>query len=141
MEEIYDFDDFFVSLEDPGIAYLVSVNGRDVPITVKRGIGLSDMKTAQGKAIITRKSPNGQPEIVGMDEEVFTVELLLKSILSWPFTRKNPDGSRSPVEITRETIRAMLGEGGLQLQGILTKQIEGRQAALVPFESPSGEGS
>src|ERR1700731_2669645 len=116
--EHYDYDDFFIPQNDPGEILPVLINGRTVPITVKRGVTTGDVKAAQAKAYIQRKDPQGNLRVVGVDEQEMTAQLLATCILSWPFkknvgTKEQPDWRDVP--ITKEHIKALLAEGGASI--------------------------
>lgn len=128
------FDDFFVPEDDPG--HRVDISMRDVhgstrvvPIYIKRGLSLSDRDAAKNKAVQTRVNPNnGQLELVGVDDSVFMVELVFRTLKSWPFKNKDKSGEFVPVPITRENIRLMLADAVDQLSqkvlGLLKTQEE-----------------
>jgi hypothetical protein len=154
MAEIYDFDDFFLSDNDPGVEVPVKINGRTVPIWIKRALSTGDYKAAQAKAVMQSMGPDGKLTIKGMDEEAFAVELVAASIVSWPFTQKkrnragqvvmdeNGDPIREPVPVTRENVRRFLAEGTAYLQAYILGAIERKSEAVAgPFESQSGAPS
>ena len=131
------FDDFFTTDETPGVEVQFSIQGRDVPIQLKRGISFKDFSEAKEQAVTMRMNPvSMQPEILKYDDAVFGVELLVRCIKSWPFTLNG-----QPVEVTRErikqldslTVQAMV----LKLQDIMQKGKE----SLAPFVKASAEPS
>jgi hypothetical protein len=134
-EETFLFEDFFVAPDDPGVEEIVEINGRQVPLMVKRGITLKDVEEAKTRAVKTHLSPSGQLVVDSIDEVVMTVEILLKAIKSWPFIK---DGK--PLPITRENLYAMRAEASAALQQLVKKLTSGRRESLGPFEKPSDEG-
>lgn len=134
-EDQFLFDDFFVAQDDsdPGERVEVELRGRKVPIFLKRGLSFGDKQAAKSKAVQTRVKPNGQVEIVSVDEGTFAVELLLSSIKSWPFVYAS--GKRVPV--TRENIRAMLGDCAEVLAKVVVDRITARDKKMAPFTKPS----
>lgn len=133
--ESFLFDDFFVAQDetDPGEQINVALNGRQVPLHVKRGLSHSDKQAAKKVAVKTRVKPNGQIEITEIDEGEFAVELIFRCLKSWPF--KYRDGK--PVKITRENIRLMLGEHTEVLATLFTNNITKKTEAMQPFTTPS----
>ncbi len=138
-DEQFLFDDFFVAQDatDPGDKVSVEIRGRQVPVFLKRGLSFSDREAAKNAAVQTRVKPNGQVEIVRMDEGVFAVELLYRCLVSWPFTYK----SGKKVEISRENIQAMLADGAEALAMVVVKRMQSRQEKLEPFTKPSEQTS
>ncbi len=138
-DEQFLFDDFFVSQDesDPGERVEVEINGRQVPVYLKRGLSFADREAAKSQAVQTRIKPNGQVEIVRLDEGVFAVELLFRCLKSWPFTYRS--GKR--VEISRENIRAMLAEGADVLAKLMVDRIKTRSEKMAPFTTPSEKTS
>lgn len=126
------FDDFFASDNDPGVVIGVTIKGRRVPITIKRGLSVTERTAAEQKAVRKHTDPSGRLVFDGVDEAVLVEELLVAAIKDWPF--KNSDGSAVPV--TRENIRRMLGGAEEIASAIQTIDREG-ESALAPFEQPS----
>ena len=152
MSEVYDFDEFFIAPDDPGVEVLVPIRGKMVPIKIKRGVNLTDHAASQAKAVTQKILPNGKFDM-SVDEGAYTNELLNACIKSWPFTKavkdaqgrvvmdENGDPRREPVPVTRENIALMLRDGASYLQQVLLGMIEAKRSALPPFESPSGAAS
>jgi hypothetical protein len=141
-DQIYDYDEFFIPAKDPGVEIQVPIHGRSVPIKVRRGLTLGDVKGAQSKAVIQKKNLKGEIEIAGVDEEVFTTELLFNAIVSWPFkknlgTKEDPDWRDVPV--TKENVRAILADGAAYIQNFLVGKMQEAKQSVIPLESPSGE--
>ncbi len=109
-EQGYFFDDFFVPEDDLGHSIDVVVKDkyghtRKVgPFFIKRGLSLGDREAAKAKAVQTRVNPkNGQLEVIGFDEGLFQLEVLVKAVKSWPFKDKN----NKATEITRQNLRML----------------------------------
>lgn len=144
MEETFLFDDFFVANDqtDPGDRVEVEItdvhgNPRIVPLYIKRGLSLDDREAAKRQAVKTRLKPNGEYEIVSMDETVFAIELLVRCIRVWPFRYR--DGSQVPV--TRENIRQFLADGADKLAAMIVGRMQKRQEQKGPFLTPSALAS
>lgn len=131
------FDDFFVPNDDPGVEDVVTINGRDVPMHFKRALTLRDREEAKAKAVTTSVGKDGSLAVTGVDEGVFTVEVLFRAIKSWPFTFK--DGS--PVPVTRENIQAMMATSADALQAKVLSLTAPKREALDPFVQPSDAAS
>jgi hypothetical protein len=131
MPEIYNFDDFFVSPDDLGAEATLTINGRDVPIMLKRNLTLQDIEECKAAAIQTRINAQGQPELVSVDENEFSMQVLLRVLKSWPFTYS--DGS--PVPINRASIENMMATGASALMQLVLTIIQGRD--ITPFVPPS----
>jgi hypothetical protein len=141
-EEMFFFDDFFVSEEDQGAPVEVEMKDKDgkprtVKIHLKRGISLRDREAAKKKAIRTRFTPDGRMELVDVDDEIFTVELLVRLIKEWPFKY----GNGQPVKISRENITLMLANGADELKKLVLGIVEKEKEAHGPFAKPSDEAS
>lgn len=134
MSEEFLFEDFFVAADDPGVEEVVNIHGRDVPLRIKRGITLKDIEEAKSKAVKTHLSPSGQLIVDSIDEAVMTVEILVRCIKGWPFTK---DGKKVPV--TRENLYAMRAEASDALQTLVQRLVSGKKEALVPFGKASEE--
>lgn len=123
------FDDFFTTDETPGVEVAFDIQGRSVPIILKRGISFKDFSEAKEQAVTMRINPvSMQPEILKYDDAVFGVELLVRCIKSWPFVDKG-----MPVPVTRETIKQL---NSLTVQAMVLKLQEIMQKgkdALTPF--------
>lgn len=129
------FDDFFVPADDPGIEDSVTVRGQVIPMHVAKGLSLRDVQEANAKAVRTRVDPaTGNVEIVGVDQVVFAVEILVRAIKSWPFTMS--DGTAVPV--TRENLYALRADGLSAFKSII-ERLTGSDtpAQLDPSEPPS----
>lgn len=131
MENEFLFDDFFGSATDPGIVVEIKIRGRQVPITLSRGLTLADQMACQAAAL-KKRLVNGQIVMDGLDEGILVEEMLVRSIKAWPFTFK--DGTSVPV--TRENIRQMLGGADDIAEAIKKLSTEG-EAALAPFAPAS----
>jgi hypothetical protein len=131
MAEIFNFDDFFVSPDDLGSEATLTINGRDVPIRLKRNLTLQDIEECKATAIQTRINAQGQPELVSVDEREFGMQILLRVLKSWPFTYS--DGSSVP--INRQTIESMMVTGAEALMQLVLTIIQGRD--IAPFVPPS----
>ena len=138
-EQTFLFDDFFVAQDDsdPGERVDVEIRGRQVPFFLKRGLSFADREAAKSVAVQTRVKPNGQVEIVRIDEGVFATELLYRCLKSWPFTHRS--GKR--VEISRENIRAMVADGADTLAKVVIDRMTKRQETMKPFTKPSEKTS
>lgn len=131
-DQQFFYDDFFASDTDPGVTVYVKMRGREVPIVLRRGLTLADKNACQTMALKKHMGPNGQVVYDGIDESVMVEEMIVRSILSWPFQMR--DGT--PVPVTRESVRRMLG-GTDQLAELIKKLDEEGTEALVPFAQPS----
>ena len=139
MAEPYYFDEFFVSDSDPGVTYQVPIKGRLVPIVCKRGMSLRDKEEAQSAAIQRHiDTETGRLVIDGIDDIKMDIEILSRTIKSWPFVYR--DGS--PVPITPETISAFLSEGVDRLIGFIAKGNAAQEAEVTgPFDAASAVAS
>lgn len=126
--ETFLVDDFFASDNDPGVVIPVTIKGRIVPITIKRGMSLEERNACEARAIKQHIDPAGRLINDGMDMDVLTRELVFRAILDWPFTQK--DGSKLPV--TREAVNKLLGGAEAIAMAMQTIDQQG-EAALVPF--------
>lgn len=132
------YDDFFTDEDDPGIELLVPIRGRQVPISIKRGVSWKDFSEAKEQAVTMRINPkNQQPEIVNYSDSIFGTELLVRCVKSWPFKKR--DGS--PVPVTRETIKALGTDGVANLVGVIQQTVQQGVEALAPFVKPSDDPS
>src|SRR5690242_11314503 len=147
MSEQFLFDDFFVTEDDPGHEVDVTMkdvhgNQRVVPIYIKRGLSLSDRDAAKAKSVQTRvNSKTGQLELVGVDESVFMVELVFRTIKSWPFEREDKNGKIVPVEVTRENIKLMLAGSVDELAQRVLGLMRTQEESLDFFENKSDAAS
>ncbi|GHO45193.1 hypothetical protein [Ktedonospora formicarum] len=135
MSEQFLFDDFFVAQDasDEGELIEVEINDRLVPVYIKRGLSFEDKAAAKAVGVKQRVKPNGEVEIVSMDEAAFAVELLYRCIVSWPFVYSS--GRKVPV--SRENIRLMLSEGAEAVAQVLLQRINKKREAKQPFTTPS----
>lgn len=146
-QENFLFDDFFVPEDDPGHAVDVTMkdvhgNVRVVTFHIKRGLSLSDRDAAKAKAVQTRINPkNGQLEMVGVDESVFMIELLFRTIKRWPFEQKDKNGKIVPVEISRENIRLMQADAVDMLSQKVLGLLQTQEESLDFFENKSDVAS
>lgn len=125
------YDDFFDTGE--GITIPVKIKGREVPITIKKGISNADRAAAETRAI-KRTLKDGKLVYDGVDEQRAMEELLLAVILDWPFVHR--DGTK--VKVTREAIRNLLG-GADAIMEAITKIEAGEADSLTPFVENSGQ--
>jgi hypothetical protein len=126
------FDEAFIDESDPGVPVEVEIKGRKAVIHLTRGVSLHDKLAAKKQAVRHRIRPDGSVEIQNIDEEIFAVELLARSVKSWPFVFR---GSNRPVPVTRENIKKMLSDVSEQLQAIVLNMTQKQEESLVPFES------
>ena len=135
-DETVLFEDFFVPADDPGVETSITVNGREVPLHIKRGLSLGDREAA--KAVATKMDidmEKGTVKLSSFDEGIFTIEMLFRCLKSWPFTK---DGV--PVPITRENIRALKATAADEMSKLVNALTGGsKDEALAPFEKPSDE--
>lgn len=135
MSQQFYADDFFALAADPGIVVGVKIRGREVPITLKRGMTLADKSAAQSMALKKTVTSDGRVVIDGLDESILVEQLLLHCILDWPFIDRTT-GEKFPV--TLENIRLMLG-GVEQLAELIAKIESDGTEALAPFVPESDE--
>jgi hypothetical protein len=136
-DEMFLFDDFFVPNDDPGVQVDVAINGRVVPIMVKRGLSLGDREAAKSVATKTRLDPTkGTLTAESFDEGAFVVELLFRCIKSWPFVR---DGKTVPV--TRENILALKSSAADAFALLVQNLVQDKMEALAPFGKASDAAS
>jgi hypothetical protein len=126
------FDDFFSGQDDPGVEVSIYVRGKQVPIRLKRGLSLAEREEAKNAAITRRIRPDGQMEILAINEAKLQVETLIRAVKSWPFTK---DGQ--PVPITRENLLALGSDVADAILLEVTRLAQVREEALVPFAPPS----
>lgn len=134
------FEDFFVSDSDPGDRFDLEVNGRTVPVYIRRNISLADVEGAKAKSMKTKINlETGQLEIESFDQNAFTLELIASVIKSWPFTY----GDGSPVPITPQNVARMNIQAATALQDLVSKVVaqKGSADSLGPFGSRSGDHS
>jgi hypothetical protein len=128
------YDDFFSTEDDPGVVVPIKIKGKTVPITLRRGLSVAERAAAETACVKRSVGPNGQMVVSGIDESKLVEEVLLLSILDWPFTTK--DGEKVPV--TRENIRRLRGGAEQIAKALQTIEEQGEQA-LAPFEPASDE--
>jgi hypothetical protein len=126
------FDDFFGSEDDPGIVVEIKIRGRQVPITLRRGLTLADQMACQAAAL-KKRLVNGSIVMDGLDEAILVEEMMVRAIKAWPFQFKGG----TPVPVTRENIRKMLG-GADEIADAIKKLSTEGEAALAPFVPASG---
>ncbi|GHO55527.1 hypothetical protein [Ktedonobacter robiniae] len=133
--EQFLFEDFFVAQDatDEGDRIEVEINDRLVPLRLKRGLSFEDKAAAKAVGVKQKVKPNGEVEIVEMDEAAFAVELLYRCIVSWPFVYSS--GRKVPV--SRENIRIMLSEGAEAVAQVVLQRINKRREIKQPFTTPS----
>lgn len=135
-DEQYLYDDFFADDSTPGITTGVQIRGRNIPITLKRGVSFKDFSEAKENATTMGFKPDGRPYVISYSDGVFGVELCVRCIQSWPFTK---DGK--PLPITRETIGALGSDGVAAIVAVLMSVMNEGVKALTPFVSPSADPS
>jgi hypothetical protein len=153
MSELFAFDDFFVDANDPGVEHDVTMkdragNEREVKIRTKRAMSLGDREAAKAAATTSHVDPTkGVLVVDGFDQGEFTIQLLARSILSWPFERvtRNEAGevtTKTPVPVTVVNVRQLMSENADALATLVNEVIQGpSKEALAPFEKPSDEAS
>lgn len=147
MAEVYDFEDFFVPRDDQGVEVQVPINGRVVPIRVKRAVNLEDRMAAEAKAVKISVDAKGNIK-QEMKQEEGAKEMVFRCILSWPFTQKKRDSQgrvlmdeageplREAVPLTRENVAAFLSDGAMYLYLYLQDRLP-KADVLDPFAKPS----
>jgi hypothetical protein len=121
------FDDFFA--EDEGIEVSIKIRGREVPLTVKPGVSVSERDAAVSRSYIREMDDKGRISIKGIDQKRLNAELMATAILNWPF--KQRDGKRVP--ITADNCARLLVEGADQILLILKEGREAKLEMLDPF--------
>lgn len=134
-QETFFVDDFFVIDESETVE--VEMNGKQVPIIFKKKLGWGDRNAAKAKAIVYHLDPAGKPVVDRIDDTAFAEEILLRSIISWPFTFQN--GKKLPV--TLDNIRKLSTSCGDALQQVALERIMQRDAAQTPFLTTSEKTS
>lgn len=134
-KEQFYFEDFFTvtDAEDTGDTISVVLRGREVPIVLKSGLSLGDRNAAKEKAVKKHVKPNGQIEITDIDEGLFQLELLSRTIKSWPF--KYHDGR--PVKVSKDTITAMFADNADELAKVVSSRLAKRDSDQKAFTKPS----
>jgi hypothetical protein len=136
--ERFFFDDFFISDASEGESVLVPMQGRSVPITLKKNLTLADLEESREKGLDkTLDLKTGQYTIHGFDEKAYTYALLARAIKSWPFV--NRDGSSVP--ITEDNIKHLVADGGGALEQLVQKFVQQKEEQAAPFVNNSGEAS
>lgn len=139
MAEEFLFDDFFVDGNDPGVEHVMHLKGRDVPLRIKRSVSLGDREAAKSAATKTRINPQtGALSVEGFDEGALKIELLVRSIKSWPFHYKGGQ----PVPINRTTVGQLQLDAANEVDklfNLLVGVAEVEKEALEDFEKASGE--
>lgn len=135
----FEFDNFFITNDDPGVEEVITMRGVDgasyeVPIRVKRGLTLGDAAECRAKAVTTHFDAKGNQVVDGFDESTFTIEVLVRVIKSWPFTKHG-----QPVPVTREHLRQMLAVSTEGFQPLVERFAANKKEAQAPFESKSDE--
>lgn len=140
----FNFDDFFVTQDPKQSGTVVQVdledvngNTRTVPITIKRGLSFGDQEAAKQNAVKKRIKPNGEVEILDINEDIFAVEIVARAVKDWPF--KYSDGKKVPV--TRENVKFLLAGGVATLATLLINKISAGKGAKQPFTTPLGKSS
>lgn len=133
-QQQFFFDEFFADESDAGVVVPVTIRGKQVPITFKRGLTVEDKSRAQQAAVQKRLTADGRLVYDGVDESKAVELMLLAAIKDWPFTYR--DGRKVPVSV--ENIRNLLG-GADEMADIIQKLDAEGAEALVPFVSPSAE--
>lgn len=152
MPDVLLFEDFFVDARDPGVARTLTLkdrqgNERQVEIRMKRALTLGDREAAKAAGTKTTVKPNGQLQVVGFDDGEFTIDLLSRAILSWPFKRveRDEDGNivrEIPVAVTKDNLRAMRHDNADEFAKLVQELIVGSpREELDFFEKPSDAAS
>jgi hypothetical protein len=152
MPDVLLFDDFFVDARDPGESRKLTLkdrngNEREVEVRMKRALTLGDREAAKAAGTKTRVKPNGQLEVVGFDDGEFTIDLLSRTIIAWPFKRveRDEDGNivrEFPVAITKDNLRAMRHDNADEFAKLVQELIAGSpREDLDFFEKPSDAAS
>lgn len=135
-QQQFFFDDFFLDEKDPGIEVKIEMGGKEVPIFIKRRFTLEDIESARDKSIVKHMNfKTGEMVVEKFDDDAFTMELMLRGIVSWPFIRR--DGSKVPVN--QKTIKAMDSQLFEQLSRLIAGVIQQKYEQAAPFEKDSAE--
>ena len=129
-EETFLADDFFADENEAGIELIVKLKGRDVPFMIKRGLSFADINYAKQQATKTRFKPDGSPEVYAFDEGILNVEILFRSLKSWPFV----DRAKKPYPLTRDNIKNLLAENVEPIVKALGVVVERRGKVNGPLE-------
>jgi phage FluMu protein gp41 len=136
MDEQFYVDEFFASEEDAGRVVMVTVRGREVPITVRaRGITNEDRMAAQLAAteVITK---NNRAVSTRTDPGKAGMELAARMVLDWPFVDR-ATGEKLP--ITAANLARMFA-GADQIIAAAGEQEAQREETAAPFAAPSEQG-
>lgn len=136
-DNVFLFNDFFDNDEDPGVEFPVIMGGRTVPFHIKRSMTVRERQKATDQSLKKHFDTTGKLVVDGVDEAVFSIEVVFSGLKSWPFTY--PDGRAVP--ITRETIAKLPASVLDSLVTVLMNLREDQEKALVPFEKPSEDRS
>lgn len=135
-EQQFFFDDFFLDENDPGVEVKIEMGGREVPIFIKRKFTLEDIEAARDRSIVKHMDfKSGQMVVDKFDDNAFTMELMLRGIVSWPFVTR--EGKKVPV--SHKTIKAMDSNLFDQLSRLIASVIEQKQEQVAPFVKDSDE--
>lgn len=137
MSNEYLYDDFFISEDDPGVEMQVPINGRVVPITFRRGLTVEETEKVRAAAIKKRLRPDGQMELVDVNETAYQLHVVALAVKSWPFVKRAEDGVVTPVPVTLETVKRLGGDALNALFNAYQLVLARQQEALAPFEPPS----
>ena len=135
-EETFLADDFFYKDSDTA-PITISVRGRSVPFSIKRGVSAADIAAARKVAVKISFSPSGKPVLSNVDQEAFEQEIVFRCLKEWPF--KEADGT--PLPITRENLGDMAGDVVTALSQKIMSVMQGGQEANAPLESTSDAAS
>jgi len=133
MAQEFLFSDFTVSDDDDGVTVDIMLGQKPVPFTMKRAVTIHERQRATDKAFKKHFSNEGKVVVDSADDGVFSIEVVLAGLLSWPFTNK--DGS--PVPITREAIGKLPSYVLDDLSSRLLGMYKGQEQALIPFAQNS----
>lgn len=128
------FDEFFTSEDEESrlVEVPITIMGRKVPVTLKKGLNVEEKMAAQKAALVRKTLPNGTVSI-DVDEGILAEEMLVQAIARWPFVNRE---THEPVPVTRENLRRL--RGGADEISLILQRIEAEgEKALAPFVTPS----
>lgn len=136
--EVFDFEDFFVSPDDPGIPVEVTLRARTregvvervVPMRIRKGVDLNGSAAAGARGRKVKYDPKtGDVLDVQIDEAEVAAAALAQIILEWPFTRNG-----RAVPINEKHIRMMFGDNVEAILKQIGNYTAAKKATLAPFE-------
>jgi hypothetical protein len=137
--EIFDFEDFFVDPEDPGLDIEITLKARTndgvvervVPMTIRKGVDLNGSQAAQQKGLKVIYDPEtGKPKDIQVNEAEIAAATLAQVILKWPFTK----GGKT-VPINEKHIKMMFGDNVEAILKQIGNYATAKKAALDFFEN------